>query len=129
MTEVREVGNFENPAGSWLLQDTILDLRKSIAFFLAEENRARFAEWDIEEFAAAIDLMSLLGERSEFGPGIVATTVQRWRELYFPLYDQRYPNLTNSRDPLRDNISKVFDRLEALAALHPPHRWGSKEQS
>src|SRR5579871_4897950 len=128
MTNVKAVGNFETPAGDRLLQDTILDLRKSIAFFLAEERRVDFAEWDLQEFAAAIDLLALLGERNKFGPGVEAATVQQWRELYLPLYDQRYP-ANNQPNPLRENIGKAFDRLETLATLNPPDYWWRKDKN
>jgi hypothetical protein len=127
MTFTRKVGNFDNDAGAWILSGVILDLKKSIAYFLAEENRRDLRELWIEEFAAAIDLLAIMGEYAEGGPDVKLSTVQHWREIYFPIFDQEY-FIPDEPDPLREAIVNAFDRLEAIAKLRPPYNWKHEEE-
>ena len=127
MTEIRKVGNFDNQGGQRVVEDVMVDLKKSIAYFIAEENRDHLREWDLEEFAAAIYLLAIMAELLDFSCGIKPSTVRRWQDIYLPLYDERYPEV-DTPDLLRANIVEAFDHLEAVARLRPPFDWHRKEQ-
>lgn len=119
------VDNFETPGGSEVMRKTMRDLHKTIAYYLREGNLADLQEWNLEEFAAAVYLLTILAERSPLHLYVTVSEVQRWRELYFPMYDARYHYTPDgpASNELRANILDAFMRLEAVAALHPKQWW------
>jgi hypothetical protein len=122
MNRIQKVGNFDNPGGVRVLEQTRLGLHKSVIYFLSEEKRFELREWYLEDFAAAIYLLAVLVEHFEVMPGMEAAEVRRWREVYFSIYDAHY-----SSGELRNNIMDAFTRLEEVTERRPPSSWKDLE--
>ena len=97
-------------------------LMKDIIYYLSPEKRAEVIVFNVEEVWVAADILVVLCEAYEQTPGVNVQGVRLWREATFDIWKQTDPELEET-EYLYQDVSGVFDRLEAMSKKYPPDEW------
>ncbi len=120
-SDLRHVGNFENPGG-WHVYYPVLDhLQKTIEYYVIDLEQGKPYVHEHDHFLAALDMFAVTVEHCGKGIGVKPELVRHWRDVFMSAFDREFgPEAEQGgvwAPKRRIVILDVFARLERVADL------------